>query len=214
MEKENDMYKEWAQEAYENILDALDQIKTGHVTILTGDNGTGKSLIRKVLCSSLRNQENDDTIKIADISMEKRTGLHAGLGGGGVFLRDVEWVATSDNSLSFLYSLLNSAKDRYLVLDEPELGMSQDLQKSIGIYLSKRIPETMKENRGMLIITHSREFVRSLSVEHVVFVNLQKKSEEEWLNESAKEIDLDDFRKKCDALFNLLRDHLKSSRDW
>lgn len=213
MEKENDMYKEWAQEAYENILDALDQIKTGHVTILTGDNGTGKSLIRKVLCSSLRNQENDDTIKIADISMEKRTGLHAGLGGGGVFLRDVEWVATSDNSLSFLYSLLNSAKDRYLVIDEPELGMSQDLQKSIGIYLSKRIPETMKENRGMLIITHSREFVRSLSVEHV-FVNLQKKSEEEWLNESAKEIDLDDFRKKCDALFNLLRDHLKSSRDW
>lgn len=213
MEKENDMYKEWAQEAYENILDALDQIKTGHVTILTGDNGTGKSLIRKVLCSSLRNQENDDTIKIADISMEKRTGLHAELGGGGVFLRDVEWVATSDNSLSFLYSLLNSAKDRYLVLDEPELGMSQDLQKSIGIYLSKRIPETMKENRGMLIITHSREFVRSLSVEHV-FVNLQKKSEEEWLNESAKEIDLDDFRKKCDALFNLLRDHLKSSRDW
>ena len=213
MEKENDMYKEWAQEAYENILDALDQIKTGHVTILTGDNGTGKSLIRKVLCSSLRNQENDDTIKIADISMEKRTGLHAGLGGGGVFLRDVEWVATSDNSLSFLYSLLNSAKDRYLVLDEPELGMSQDLQKSIGIYLSKRIPETMKENRGMLIITHSREFVRSLSVEHV-FVNLQKKSEEEWLNESAKEIDLDDFRKKCDTLFNLLRDHLKSSRDW
>ena len=213
MEKENDMYKEWAQEAYENILDALDQIKTGHVTILTGDNGTGKSLIRKVLCSSLRNQENDDTIKIADISMEKRTGLHAGLGGGGVFLRDVEWVATSDNSLSFLYSLLNSAKDRYLVLDEPELGMSQDLQKSIGIYLSKRIPETMKENRGMLIITHSREFVRSLSVEHV-FVNLQKKSEEEWLNESVKEIDLDDFRKKCDALFNLLRDHLKSSRDW
>ena len=213
MEKENDMYKEWAQEAYENILDALDQIKTGHVTILTGDNGTGKSLIRKVLCSSLRNQENDDTIKIADISMEKRTGLHAGLGGGGVFLRDVEWVATSDNSLSFLYSLLNSAKDRYLVLDEPELGMSQDLQKSIGVYLSKRIPETMKENRGMLIITHSREFVRSLSVEHV-FVNLQKKSEEEWLNESAKEIDLDDFRKKCDALFNLLRDHLKSSRDW
>lgn len=213
MEKENDMYKEWAQEAYENILDALDQIKTGHVTILTGDNGTGKSLIRKVLCSSLRNQENDDTIKIADISMEKRTGLHAGLGGGGVFLRDVEWVATSDNSLSFLYSLLNSAKDRYLVLDEPELGMSQDLQKSIGIYLSKRIPETMKENRGVLIITHSREFVRSLSVEHV-FVNLQKKSEEEWLNESAKEIDLDDFRKKCDALFNLLRDHLKSSRDW
>ena len=213
MEKENDMYKEWAQEAYENILDALDQIKTGHVTILTGDNGTGKSLIRKVLCSSLRNQENDDTIKIADISMEKRTGLHAGLGGGGVFFRDVEWVATSDNSLSFLYSLLNSAKDRYLVLDEPELGMSQDLQKSIGVYLSKRIPETMKENRGMLIITHSREFVRSLSVEHV-FVNLQKKSEEEWLNESAKEIDLDDFRKKCDALFNLLRDHLKSSRDW
>ena len=213
MEKENDMYKEWAQEAYENILDALDQIKTGHVTILTGDNGTGKSLIRKVLCSSLRNQENDDTIKIADISMEERTGLRAGLGGGGVFLRDVEWVATSDNSLSFLYSLLNSAKDRYLVLDEPELGMSQDLQKSIGIYLSKRIPETMKENRGMLIITHSREFVRSLSVEHV-FVNLQKKSEEEWLNESAKEIDLDDFRKKCDALFNLLRDHLKSSRDW
>ena len=213
MEKENDMYKEWAQEAYENILDALDQIKTGHVTILTGDNGTGKSLIRKVLCSSLRNQENDDTIKIADISMEKRTGLHAGLGGGGVFLRDVEWVATSDNSLSFLYSLLNSAKDRYLVLDEPELGMSQDLQKSIGIYLSKRIPETMKENRGMLIITHSREFVRSLSVEHV-FVNLQKKNEEEWLNESAKEIDLDDFRKKCDTLFNLLRDHLKSSRDW
>lgn len=207
-EKENNMYKEWAEEAFENILDTLDQIHTGHVTILTGDNGTGKSLIRKVLCSSLRKQENDDTIKVADISMEKRTGLHDELGGGGVFLRDTEWMATSDNSLSFIYGILNSTKDRYIVLDEPEVGMSQDLQKSIGIYLSKRIPETMTENRGILIITHSRELVRNLSVEHV-FVNLQKKSEDEWINESAKEIDLDEFMKKNEALFVLIRDHLK-----
>lgn len=204
------VYTEWAEQTFQDILDALDQIKVGQIQVLTGDNGSGKSLIRKVLCTTLRERENDNTIKVSDISMERRTGLHSELGGGGVFLRDTSWYATSSNSLGFLKSILNGITNRFVVLDEPEIGMSQDLQLSVGKFLSDKLPTILKDNKGVLIITHSKELVRNLTVEHT-FINIQKKTESEWLNETAKYIELDEFEKKCSALFKLLQTKLKNA---
>lgn len=204
-------YTEYAEKALDNIFDALDKIKVGEITILTGDNGTGKSLIRKVIGSAIAKQLDGERVPVADISMERRTGLHAELGGGGVFLRDTEWLATSQNSLSFLRGILNSVKGRYVVLDEPEIGMSVSLQASISEWLKNKLPDVLKDNEGVLIITHSAELVRRLR-EISSFVNLQGLTVDEWLNMPPTVIDLDEFEAKCSALHSLLQKHLKTTR--
>ena len=87
----------------DNLIDIRDRIQLNEVTILTGDNATGKSVIRKTLWQHINDLLGIEEQKsfISDISMERRTGLHAGLGGGGVFLRDCGWTPTSMETYNF-----------------------------------------------------------------------------------------------------------------
>lgn len=202
-------HSEYAEQALENIFSAIDQIHLGNLTIVTGDNGTGKSLIRKVVASHLTRENNGNLVKVASTSMERRTGLHSEMGGMGVFMRDAEEDATSYSSLYFLEGLLKSTKDRYVVIDEPEIGMSQNLQFSVGDWLVKKLPEVLGNNKGVMVITHSKEIVRQLSKLEHVFINIQKKDEETWLNEEPSLIDLDDFKNKHLELYRIISDHLK-----
>lgn len=199
-------YSEYAEQCLDNIFDALDKFHCGQVFVLTGENGTGKSLIRKVLHQQLKKTEGEN-VKVSALSMDLRAGLGDGTG-SRAFIADCDWTCTSENSLGNLKSILNSSKDRFIVLDEPEVGMSESLQMSIGHWLSNRLQEVMTQNKGVLIITHSKALVKNLSIEHV-FVNMQGKDENTWLNEKPQLIDLDEYQAKNDALFRLLREHLK-----
>lgn len=201
-------YEQWAQAAYENILDTLDRIHLNKVTILTGDNGTGKSLIRKVLASSLKDENNGVIPKLAHTSMEQRTGLHSEMGGGGVFLRDNEYSATSSNSIHFIKGVLNSSHGRYVVIDEPEIGMSLSMQASVGEWLNKTLTENKEKYLGVLVITHSKEIVRRLTCSDT-FVNIQGLDMSGWLNQEPELIDLDEFDEKSTTLFKLLQEHLR-----
>lgn len=205
MEENN---KNWTEQAIENIISAADKIEFGRIIILTGENGSGKSLLRKLIPHQLKHKNNDEVVKVASTSMDSRTGLHSGLGGGGVFLRDTEWIATSDNSFYFIKSLLNSVKDRFVVIDEPEIGMSESLRMSLGHWLNKRLPEVLENNLAVMVITHSKEIVREITAEHD-FINIQGLTEEEWLDKKPEMIDLDAWEKRNDELFKALQSRLK-----
>lgn len=201
----NNNYTEYAEKCLDNIFNALDKFHCGEVFVLTGENGTGKSLIRKVLHQQLKKSDGED-VEIAALSMDLRAGLGDG-SGSRAFIADVDWSCTSENSLHNLKGILK-ATDRFIVLDEPEVGMSDSLQMSIGVWLSEKLQEVITRNKGVLIITHSKPLVRSLSINHV-FINMQGKSEEEWLNETLQLIDLEEYKAKNNALFKLLQKHLK-----
>lgn len=203
---ENKDYTAYAEECLDNIFNALDKFHCGEVFVLTGENGTGKSLIRKVLHQQLKETDGED-VKIAALSMDLRAGLGDGTG-SRAFIADVDWTCTSENSFHNLKGILKSATDRFIVIDEPEVGMSDSLQASIGVWLSEKLQEVITRNKGVLIITHSKHLVRNLNINHV-FVNMQGKSEEEWLIEKPQLIDLEEYEAKNDALFKLLQKHLK-----
>ena len=139
--------------------------------------------------------------------MERRTGTHSDLGGMGVFLRDNDASATSSNTIQFIKGVLESKK-RYIVIDEPEIGMSESIQKSIAVYFNKRFPEVLKENYGILVITHSKQIVKTL--DDCNFINIQKKTKDEWLNAEPEVIDIDLFEKQSMDLFRLLQTKLKT----
>lgn len=201
-------YIEYAEQAFDNIVDALEQIELGKVTILTGDNGSGKSLIRKVLASDLKRKNNGEKVIVADSSMDKRTGLHSEMGGGGVFLRDTSWIATSSNTIHGIKGLFSCSDDRYIVLDEPEIGMSASMQMSWGKYINDYLTENKNKYKGVLIISHSKTLINQLTIADK-FINIQKKTKEEWMNEEPEMIDIEEFEKKSDALYKVLSNHLK-----
>ena len=201
----NPAYSEYAEQCLENIFNTLDQIRCGQIHILTGENGSGKSLIVKTLHHHLNNIE-DDEVKVATWGMNKRAGIDTGTG-IRAFTADIDWTCTSENSLGMIKNILKQT-NRFIVIDEPEVGMGETLQASLGNWLSKQLPEVIKQNKGVLIITHSKHLVRNINCEHV-FLNMQGKDKETWLNEIPSVIDLDEFEARNLALFNLLRDHLR-----
>lgn len=201
-------HSEYAEKALDDIFNSLDKIHLGCLTILTGENGTGKSLIRKCIASHLKSQYPDEHVQVAMMSMDNRTGLNTG-NDAICFTRDLDWTCTSGNSIHLLKSFLNSVTNRYLVIDEPEVGMSDSLKMSVGQWFTKKFPEVLGNNKGILLITHSKEIVRKLKTVEHVFINIQGKDEETWLNEEPSEIDLDEFEKKNNELFHILTEHLK-----
>lgn len=200
-------YSEYAEQALDNIFRALEQIRANEITILTGENGTGKSLIRKVIKSRIAKQLNCDDIKVRAISMDLRAGINEFGSAENAFVKDLAWIATSMNSLDYVKRIVK-ATNSYIILDEPEVGMGLNLQASIGEWLKDKLPTVLSENLGVLVITHSREIVKRVS-EIGNFVNIQGLSIETWLNQSPDAIDLEEFEKKCEALRVLLNHHLR-----
>jgi ABC-type Mn2+/Zn2+ transport system ATPase subunit len=197
----------------ENLIDIRDRINLNEVTILTGDNATGKSVIRKTLWQHINDLLGIEEQKsfISDISMERRTGLHPELGGGGVLLRDCGWTPTSMETYGFIKGIFNSLnKDkRFIVLDEPEIGASKEVQKAFAKYINNFYEEIHDNNKcyGLLVITHSDEIIKNLKCDN--FLNIQGLTKEEYLNREIKDIDLEELEKFSLDLFCGIRDRNK-----
>lgn len=203
--------KNWTDKAIDDIIDAIEKIQFGRVIILTGENGSGKSLIRKLIPYQLRNKNDGKIVEVASTSMDMRTGLHPEMGGMSSFVRDTSWTATSQNSFYFLKGLVSSTKDRFVVIDEPEIGMSDSLKLSLGVWLNDKLPELLANNKGVMIITHSKDLIRQIKHEHD-FINIQGLSEDEWLNEKPSLIDIEEWNKQNTELFCALRDRLEKPK--
>lgn len=198
----------WTDKAIDNILDAIDKIKFGRVIILTGDNGSGKSLIRKLIPRQLSDLNGGEDVKVATTSMDKRAGIDANIGGLSVFNRDCEWLATSNNSFSVLKGIVGNTKDRFVIIDEPEIGMSESLQMSVGRWLDDRLPEVIERNKCVMIITHSKRLVEQIRSDHD-FINIQGLSEREWLDKEPEMINLEDWEKHNLEMYRALQKRLR-----
>ena len=141
----------------------MDGIELNKITVLTGNNGSGKSMIRKLLHQFLHTKPSlkDKNINniIASISMDDRSGINPNQ--MMVFSRDCEWLPTSENTLNSIQSILKT-KDRFLILDELEIGMGEELQAGLAEYLNQNLH--IDQTLGVLIITHSRTMVKHLKI--------------------------------------------------
>ena len=147
----------------DHLIDIMDGIELNKITVLTGNNGSGKSMIRKLLHQFLHAKPSlkDKNINniIASISMDDRSGMNPNQ--MMVFSRDREWLPTSENTLNSIQSILKT-KDRFLILDELEIGMGEELQAGLAEYLNQNLH--IDQTLGVLIITHSRTMVKHLKI--------------------------------------------------
>lgn len=188
----------------DRLIKIAESIELGKLTILTGSNGSGKSVIRKILPTRIQAKLGKDSPErlVSSLSFMSRAGLNSMCGIN--FLRDAEWTSTGDNTVNLLKSIINH-DERFIVMDEVELGMGEELQLSIANYINSIKYEVLKKSYGLLVITHSRIVAKTLKED--AFFNIDGiETKEEWLNREIVPTDLDQFENDCDELFVAIRD--------
>ena len=176
----------------DDIIDVADNIKPKKITILVGSNGIGKSMIRKILPTRM----DEKGIKVASISMERRAGIN-GMEALNAFIRDCEWNPTSIESIGQIEGLLTQ-KDRYLVFDEPEVGMGDETILGLCIFLNKKLKKAIREKqiKGVLLITHSKLLVKFLEHDKFVCLDNTEMTSEEWCNREIFPLNIEDLHER------------------
>ena len=209
----NDMnYKDTSKEALnkhiDHILDICDSIPTDKITILTGGNALGKSLIRKQLAFYISNKKDIPANKaVISVSMQTRTESIPEYSALSGMNHDLPWCSTSDSTINLLNGMLSHAKNKFIVIDELEIGMSREVQTGVCHMLNEKFPDILKNNYGILVITHSEDVVKNLN--HDNFINIEGMSEEQWLTRDIIPVEPKDLDSWATALFKAVRDREK-----
>jgi len=189
------------------LIKIMEKIPAKGVSILTGSNGSGKSLIRSQFIFYLARRKKKDPKDmrgvLGSVSMQLRTSSNPEWGALSGAMRDTEWIPTSLNTFDLIKGLLE--KDfEYIIIDEPEIGMGEELILSLCDFLN----ETFDKNpqRGFLIITHNRYLVENLKC-NKFFNCYGLKTKQEWMDRPVVKADLKILEEN--ALFDFIRDRNK-----
>ena len=203
-----DTSKETLNKHINHILDICDNIPVDKITILTGGNALGKSLIRKQLAFYISNKKDIPANKaVISVSMQTRTESRPEYSALSEMNHDLPWCSTSDSTINLLNGMLSHAKNKFIVIDELEIGMSREVQTGVCHMLNEKFPDILKHNYGILVITHSEDVVKNLK--HDNFINIEGMSEEQWLTRDIIPVDPSDLETWATALFKAVRDRQK-----
>ena len=108
---------------------------------------------------------------------------------------------------SLFYVNYEYAKNKFIVIDELEIGMSREVQAGVCHMLNEKFPDISKNNYGILVITHSEDVVKNLK--HDNFINIEGMSEEQWLTRDIIPVDPSDIESLVTTLFKAVRDREK-----
>ena len=206
------------EERAEQIKQMADKIELGQITLLTVSNGSGKSLIRQQIRFRVAKKLGGDCdpLKItADISMAKRASSIPSLGAlSGIFM-DEPTDPTSLCSYSNVETLLNTfvrnteSSKRYLVLDEPEIGMTKESQLGLALLIKENVEALLQKTYGVLIISNSEYFISRLA-NIGVFLNMDGyESVDEWANRTIIPTDFSKLSKESSDLYRYFVENKK-----
>ena len=202
------------------IIEVAESIQPNRLTILTGSNGNGKSFIRKLMNSKMGEKFPDRDVRhlVTEVSMQKRTDSNnslMGTGFGFMFFDNPQFptsVSTYNLIDKLLHSCVDSEKKRdksYIVIDEPEIGMADESQLGIALFLKDKMPEILENSLGIMIITHSKFVVRELKDNADFFYTDYDMTANEWLKRDIIPTNFEDLRIQSMDLMRRLNDWLK-----
>lgn len=144
----------------------------GHprVMVVMGENCTGKSFF----VETLRTWASAQGVVSICVSIRERTG--AGSYDGGMrrtmMFGDESEHSTGATSVGVVNRAFDNMKNRHdeghkclLVLDEPELGLSEGYSAAMGTWLARLARDLPESSAGVVFVTHSRALVRALTEE-------------------------------------------------
>lgn len=212
------VYSNNVKEHYDKLVGKISEFTDKGITILTGNNGSGKSLIRKQLPFAFRDLYDLKDLSetkgwILSTSMDARTSSNPDWGALSSIMNDTSWIATSQNTFSSIKRLLDtveeSKKAKYVVIDEYEIGCSEETIVALAKYINDRLHKLIADKKinGAMVISHSRLGINQIKFDH--FMNIEGKTYEEWLNREIVPTDLEELDKN--ELFFYIRDKQKTN---
>lgn len=196
-------------EHIDKIVSIVKSINTGRITVLVGANGTGKSLIRKQINVRLMKEIGSNTGVVRHVSQQLRTELRSDMGALACIAMDSETDPTSVASFNLLETVMNydfNSKKYYIVLDEVEIGMSEESIFGLLGYLDKNILSWLENTLGIMIITHSRiiakHFVRNYDCDfYNIGYNSVDRDFNNWLYRAVKPVDFEWLKDWSNSLY-------------
>lgn len=189
----------------EIVRGAARAVQLNKVTVLTGKNGSGKSLLRKMLPGVVAEKTGADSNHIvASVSMETRTQRKfefSALNSLGIDDPDNPTSLETLYKINKLFEVCSPDNKRFLVIDEPEIGMGEEMVAAITIFLNETFDSLPDGCLGVLVITHNRHIVSNLIGD---FINLEGMTKEEWLNREIIPTDLGQFKEDAIGLYRAI----------
>lgn len=193
------------EQQWERIGDIMHDIPLREATLLTGRNGSGKSLLRSQINFRVK-EELGEKVRVVHASMALRTGSFPGMGALSGMTRDLDWLPTSLCTIRCIEKL--PAEGNYVVIDEPEIGCGEETVVALTSWLKEWLSQCGA--LGSMVITHNRHTATHL--DHDAFFNLDGyKTLQEWLDREIVPTDLDALRDN--DLGRYLRDRQKAARE-
>ena len=190
--------------------------------VVLGDNASGKSFLTSQLLLCAKDWAN---VKGYNVGMKTRTG--GGMTASFMYGNET-YTSTGVITLSAVVDGLKNCiehsskgQEMMLVLDEPTLGLSMRYERAMGNYIAEKIIENEenKNFKGLLLVTHSKDLVKSLidngADPSVLFVGDNGyDSVEGWLNskESASVEELLNLKEKSHQTFLKVKNYSKDKK--
>lgn len=195
------------EDHFDYLVDVLSNLKYDKITIITGSNASGKSLITSQATFEYRRLFNH---ALPHTSMRLRTENNPSMGALSSMCHDLSWLATSTSTIHSIKNVVDMVlthDKKCLVIDEPEIGVGEELILGLIDYINDKIKIFKERNIGCIIVTHRREVVKLIDKDY--FINLDGLSEEQWMNRGVVKRSLESFEKDADELFMFIRDKNK-----
>lgn len=170
------------------------ELNNPNVFLIIGNNSCGKSILRKILHSYHYN----DNIEFVNSCLENR--CQSGIARAVVYGHEQD-DSSGYNSARFIKRAFKNRERTFSVmLDEPEIGCSEELCYSLARSMIKNIP-SMTNLNCLYVITHSRILAKTLLDLNPSYIYMHQKDSHsmtlnEWLNREIKEMDLEEMYSK------------------
>lgn len=169
------------------------------VALVLGSNGGGKSLVRRLLQQEYRRRK----VEVIHISMMSRTS--GGMARMMVYGSE-EDSSTGQNSAHTITGAIttcrNRSEDHVLLLDEPDVGMSDEAAMGAGLALAEFCQNLPEHTKGVVITSHNRLLVNELLVCQPHYLGVGKNAPESalaWVNRKIVPVSPEDLQKDAIA---------------
>jgi hypothetical protein len=128
--------------------------------LVTGGNAGGKSLV----CRFLNQKASEAKVEFMRVGMGRRT--RPGIERSFIFGHDEDRESTGRVSANAVRGGINTCRGRehphYLCLDEPDVGLSDEMQGGLGALLAGFAADMPDKTLGLVVVTHSRHVAKAL----------------------------------------------------
>lgn len=168
------------------------------ILIVTGENAAGKSIALKAFQAYAR-RESDKQVEVMRIGMEMRS--QGGIERSFVFSGSEDEDSTGTLSINAVLGAIRTSIGRerrhMLLLDEPDIGLSEGYQAAVGCRLRSFMEEAPALLDGLVVATHSRPLVSALMdlKPHCLRVGSDLRPTAEWLRNGSLPQSMEDLER-------------------